>query len=159
MPNKRKSVTASQSTAQNQSKTRSSTPTTSLNSWKEESKSTERSVTWVTKSTLQVIPTKSQSQQTSHSQKDTWSTWLKSTLKNTVWENFCTWLPLERTVTKSNTSTFNKKEVMSNDLDSYLNIFNIRSLSQLLDWSWLSERIGLNSWILIFRAIFFDKLR
>lgn len=149
MPNKRKSATVSQLTAQSQSKIRFSTPLTSLNSWEPESKSTERSVTWVSKSTLPAMPARLQFQPTLHSQRDIWSTWPRSTSRSTVWENSCTSLPPERPDIKSNISTFNKKELMNNDLDTYLNIFNIRSLRQLfrlnmIEWKNRLEHLDLN---------------
>ncbi len=147
MPNKRKSATPSQLTAQSQLRIRSSTPPTSPNSWEPESRSTERSVTWVNKSPSPAMPASSLSQPTLHSQRDIWSTWPRSTSRNTAWENSCTSLPPVKLPIKSNISTFNKKEPMSNDLDSYLNIFNIRSLRQLfrlimIEWKNLLETLG-----------------
>lgn len=136
MPNKRKSATTSQLTAPSQSKTRFSTPPTSLNFWKPELKSTARSATWVSTLTCQTMPTRSPFQPTFPSQRDTWSIWQRSTWRSTVWESSCTWSPQERPVTKSNISTSNKKVRTSNDLDSYLNYL---SFDHRVNWArWLS---------------------
>lgn len=103
-----------------------------------------KSVTWVNKSTSPVMPAKSPLLPTFHSQRDTWSTWPRSTLRSTAWENSCTSLPPERLDIKSNISTFNKKVLMNNDLDSYLNYFlTFDHRVNCCDWTWLSGRINL----------------
>jgi hypothetical protein len=67
-------------------------------------------------------------------------------------------LPLERLPIKSNTSTFNRKEPMNNDLDLFKS-FIIQSWNQFSKIEMIECRNQVVCWILIFRAIFFDKLR
>jgi len=100
---------------------------------------------------LPMMDPKLPSLQTLHSPRDTWNIWPKNISRSTVLENSCTWSPLARADTKLNISTSSNKEPMNNDHEFLFKSFTFSSMSE--------KRINFYLWVLIFRAIFFDKLR